>query len=182
VSPALNSPRGPVFITVTGKQEPYIPQLDAVKDKVRDDFVLAKATELSQKRAVEVAGTLKAAKDFAAAAKAAGLEAKDTELLAREATIPDIGVSADVDKVAFALPVNGVSDPITANNTTVIVRVVERDDVTSEELADAKEAFKRDLMNERRGSFFSSYMTKAKEKMKITINDEVLQRVVGQQQ
>ena len=52
--------------------------------------------------AASIAAALRSAKDFAAAAKAQGLEAKDTELLARESAIPDIGVAPEVDKAAFA--------------------------------------------------------------------------------
>ena len=58
------------------------------------------------------APSLKTAKDFAATAKKHSLEVKPTELLARGAAIPDIGMSEEVDAAAFSLPVNGVSDPI----------------------------------------------------------------------
>ena len=181
VSGALTSPRGPVFITVTGKKEPYVPALDEVKDKVREDAITERATALSRERATTVATALRAAKDFAAAAKTAGLEAKDTSLIAREAPIPDIGVNAEVDQVAFSLPVNGVSNPITTTNGTAIIRVAEREEVTPEGFAAAKDAFRRELENEKRGQFFSAYMTKAKEKMKISVNDDALKRVVGNQ-
>ena len=70
-----------------------------------------------------------------------------------------------MDKVGVCLPVNGVSDPITTSDGTVIVRVVERDEVTPEEFRKAKETFRAELLNERRGRFFSAYMTKAKEKI-----------------
>jgi peptidyl-prolyl cis-trans isomerase D len=179
VSAALNSPRGPVFITVTGQQDPYVPKLEEVKDKVREDAIRARATELSRQRAAEIAAKLRTAKNFAAAAKAEGLEAKDTELIAREAAIPDVGVSPEVDKAAFALPVGGVSEPIVTGSGTVILRVAERDDVTPEEVTGGRDAFRAQMLGERRGRFFSAYMTKAKEKMNIEINDEVLKRVVG---
>ena len=179
VSGALNSPRGPVFITVTGKQDPYVPKLEEVKDKVREDAIRARATELSRQRGAEIAAKLRTAKNFAAAAKAEGLEAKDTELIARESAIPDIGASPEVDKAAFALPVGGVSEPIVTGSGTVIVRVAERDDVTPEEVTSGKDAFRAQMLSERRGRFFSAYMTKAKAKMDIEINDEVLKRVVG---
>ena len=181
VSSALNSPRGPVFITVTGKQDPYVPKLEDVKDKVREDAIRARATELSRQRGAEIAAKLRSAKDFVAAAKAEGLEAKPTELIARESALPDVGVNPEVDKVAFALPVGGVSDPIVTGNGTVIVRVAERDEVTPEEVSAGKEAFRAQMLAERRGRFFSAYMTKAKQKMKIEIDDDVLRRVVGTQ-
>jgi peptidyl-prolyl cis-trans isomerase D len=179
VSEALQSPRGPVFITVTGKQDPYVPKLDEVKDKVREDAIRARATELSRQRAAEIAAALRQSKDFAAAAKAQGLEAKDTELIARAAALPDVGVSPEVDKAVFSLPVGSVSDPIVTGNGTVIVRVAERDEVTDDEYKAAHDAFRAELMSERQGRFFSAWMTKAKQRMTIEINDDVLRRVVG---
>jgi peptidyl-prolyl cis-trans isomerase D len=179
VSEALQSPRGPVFVTVTAKQESKVPALDDVKDKVREDAIRQKATELSRQRAAQIAAKLRSAKDFKAAAKAEGLEAKDTELIARESAIPDVGVSAEVDAVAFSLPVNGVSEPIVTTNGTAIVRVVERDEVTPDELKQGRDAFREQLLSERRNRFFSAYMTKAKQKMTIEVNDEVLRLVVG---
>ncbi len=180
VSAPIQSPRGTVFITVTGKRDPYVPMLDEVKDRVREDAIRVRATELSRQRAREIAAALKAAKDFAGAAKAQGLESKDTELVARSAALPDIGVSPEVDKVAFSLPAGGVSDPISTNDGTVIIRVAERDEVTPEELKQGKEAFREQLLNERRNLFYSAYMTKAKEKMNIQINNEVVTRVSTQ--
>jgi high-affinity K+ transport system ATPase subunit B len=153
--------------------------LDEVKDKVREDAIRQKATELSRQRAAQIAAKLRSAKDFKAAAKAEGLEAKDTELIARESAIPDVGVSAEVDAVAFSLPVNGVSEPIVTTNGTAIVRVVERDEVTPDELKQGRDAFREQLLSERRNRFFSAYMTKAKQKMTIEVNDEVLRLVVG---
>lgn len=181
VSGPLSSPRGPVFVTVTGKQAPYVPKLDEVKERVRQDVVNERATALATERARTLAATLKNAKDFTAAAKAAGTEAKETPLIAREAAIPEVGVSPEVDKVAFALPVGGVSDAIATKTGAVVVRVAERDEVTPEKLAAARSGFRRDLENEQRGQFFASYMSKAKQKMTITVNDEVVKRVLGNQ-
>jgi peptidyl-prolyl cis-trans isomerase D len=179
VSKALQSPRGPVYVTVTGKRDPYVPKLEEVKDKVREDVIRMKAAELSKARAGEIAATLRSAKDFAAAAKAQGLEAKDSQLIARGSPLPDIGVSPEVDKVAFSLPAEGVSDPIPTSTGTVIVKVAERQDVTPDALRQAKESFRTQLLNERRDLFFSSYMTKAKQGMKIQVNGDVARRVIG---
>jgi peptidyl-prolyl cis-trans isomerase D len=179
VSKALQSPRGPVYIAVTGTRDPYTPKLDEVKDRVRDDVIKMKAAELSRQRAGEIAATLRSAKDFAAAAKAQGLEAKESQLIARGSPLPDIGVSPEVDKIAFSLPSGGVSDPIPTANGTVIVRVAERQDVPPDAMRQAKETFRTQLLNERRDLFFSSYMTKAKQGMKIQVNTDVARRIVG---
>jgi peptidyl-prolyl cis-trans isomerase D len=179
VSDAISSPRGPVFIAVSGKLDPYVPKLDEVKDRVRDDLIQNRAAELSRQRASAIASALKSAGDFAAAAKTQGLEARDTELITRESALPDVGVSPEVDAVAFTLPVGGVSDPITTPEGTVVIRVAERDEVTADEFTVAKEAFRAELLAERRNQFFSAYMTKAKERMNIEIRSDVVRRVLG---
>ena len=179
VNGPITTPRGPVFIALAGTRDPYVPTLDQVKDRVREDVIRTRATELSRQRASQIAAALRSASDFAAAAKAQGFEAKDTQLIARGAPLPDVGVSAAVDKVAFSLPVGGVSEPITTNDATVIVRVAERDEVTPDELQNGRETFREQLLSERRGLFFSSYMAKAKERMRIEIRDDVVRRMLA---
>ena len=98
--------------------------------------------------------------------------------MTREAALPDIGVSTQVDKAAFALPVGGVSDPIVTDMGTVIVKVLERDDVTPDEFRQGREQFRTDLLNERRGRFFTSYMGKVKEKLNVEVKGDVVNRVV----
>ena len=178
-SAPIATARGPVFFAVSERKDPYVPMLDEVKDRVREDLTKSRATELSRQRATAIAAALKSSKDFAATAKAQGVEAKDTELVARGAALPDIGVSPEVDRVAFTLPVGSVSDPIQTTDGTVIVRVVQRDDVTPDELRQAQEAFRAELLNERRARFFSAYMGKAKEKMKVEIKSDVVRRVLA---
>ena len=182
VSEALASSRGPVFITVSAKREPYTPKLEEVKDRVREDLIRSRATELSRQRAAAIAAQLKSAPDFAAAAKAQGLESTESELVSRGSALPGVGVSPEVDKIAFALPKGAVSDPIQTPNATVIVRAADRDDVTPEEFRLARERFRAELVNERRSRFFASFMTKAKERLKIEVKADVMRRLLDAQQ
>ena len=179
VSAPIGSPRGPVFMTVTGKREARIPALDEVKDRVRTDAIRVRATDLSRQRATAIAASLRSAPNFAAAAKAQGFEAKDTELIARGTPLPDIGVSPDIEKAVFGLPAGSVSQPITTRDGTAIVRVVERDDVTPEELRLGREAFREQLLGERRNRFFTAYLAKAKERMDIEIRQDVVTRMLA---
>ena len=179
VSAPIGSPRGPVFVTVTQKREPRVPALDEAKDRVRADAIRVKAIEISRQRAAAIAASLRSAGNFGAAAKAQGFEAKDTDLIARGAPLPDIGVSPDVEKVVFGLPAGSVSEPITTRDATVIVRVLERDDVTPDELRLGKEAFREQLLNERRTRFFAAYMAKAKERMDIEVKQDVVTRMLA---
>ena len=48
-----------------------------------------------------------------------------------------------------------------------------------DEFRTAKETFRAELINERRNRFFSAYMSRAKERMAIEIDQDVVRRVVG---
>jgi hypothetical protein len=51
--------------------------------------------------------------------------------------------------------------------------------VTPEEWTSAKETFRTELLNDHRNRFFSAYMVKAKQKMKIDVNREALTRAAS---
>lgn len=179
VTPAMRVSTGWVFATVTGRQDAYIPKLDEVKTRVADDVKQDKAVEMAKQRAASIANELKSAKDFAAAAKRAGLEIKTTELVARGSAIPDLGISESIDNVAFALPQGGVSDAITTPTGTAVVRVVEKVNVTDVEIESGKDQLRDELVNARRDKFFGAYMQKAKQALKISTREDTLARVVG---
>jgi hypothetical protein len=61
----------------------------------------------------------------------------------------------------------------------VIVKVVQRDVITPEQVMSGIEAFRAELLNERRTQFFTAYMGKAKERMSVEINNEVVSRVTS---
>jgi peptidyl-prolyl cis-trans isomerase D len=179
VAGPVRTSRGFAFETLVSKQDPYVPKLDEVKARVKDEVIKQKARDLSRQKAADIAAKLKTAPDFEKAAKAAGVEAKTTELIARDAPIPDLGAAAAVEEAAFKLPVGAVSDPIPTDNGTAVVKVLEKKEVTPQELASATDKFRDELLADRRNRFFSTYMVKAKQKMKIDVNRETLQRVVG---
>ena len=179
VSGPLQSARGFVFETVVAIQPPSMPKLDDVKDRVRDEVIKQKARDLSRQKAAAVATKLKGAADFEKAAKAAGVDPKTTELITREAPIPDLGIAPEAMDAAFKLPVGAVSEPITTDNGTVVFKVLEKQEVTPIEWGANVERFREEQIADRRNRFFSAYMVKAKQGMKIELNREALQRALS---
>jgi peptidyl-prolyl cis-trans isomerase D len=178
VSDALRTPMGFAFITVTGRQDAYIPKLDEVKAKVREDVLKEKAVEKARTSATAIAANLKSG-DFDKAAKAAGLEVKTTDLIARGAPIGDIGVSPKLEDAAFALKEGAVSDPVVTENGAAVVKVVERKEATSEDVAKDKDTLRTELLNDRKQKFFAAYMTKARQRMNIRTNPQTIAQVTG---
>ncbi len=179
VAGPLRASRGFVFETLVAKQDPYVPKIDEVKERVHDEVIKQKARDASRQKAAEIAAKLRTASDFEKAAKAAGLDAKTTDLIARDTPIPDLGAAPAVEDAAFKLALGAVSEPITTDNGTAVIKVLEKKEVTPEEWTSSKDRFREELLNDRRNRFFSAYMVKAKQKMKIEVNRESLQRAIG---
>ena len=179
VAGPIGTSRGFVFETVVDRKDAYIPTLDEVKDQVRDAVVTEKAREFGQKKATELLTKLKNAPDFEKAVKAAGFTPEITELIAREAPIPGLGQAPQVLEAAFSLPQGAVSDPIGTPTGTAIIKVVEKQEVTPAEIAANKDRFREELLNDKKNRFFGAYMVKAKQKMRIEVYRQVLQRAIG---
>ncbi|HXH05786.1 MAG TPA: peptidyl-prolyl cis-trans isomerase [Vicinamibacterales bacterium] len=167
-SEPIRTAQGYVLLVVTGRQDSRVPKLEEVRAKVREALVTQQALERAKRRAAELLPALRS-RPFAEAAKAAGLEVRTTDLIARGSPLPDVGVSEAVDDAVFRLPAGAVSDPIVTGEHVVIARVVERRDVTAAELASGRAALAQQMVAERRERFFAAYMARARQRMDIRI-------------
>ena len=179
VAGPVTTPSGPAFITVIATQDPYIPPLDDVRDQVREDVIRKKSLTLAQQRAAEAAESLKSADDFVAAAEAADLTVGTSELVARGAALPQVGTSATVEAVAFAMEPGAVSDVIQAANSAAIVHVAEREDASAEDLESNRDSLRDELLFSRQNQFFNAYMENAKERIDINIDLTVLDQALN---
>jgi peptidyl-prolyl cis-trans isomerase D len=179
VSGPVRASRGEVFFVLAGREAAHLPKLDDVKERVRADVVKQKAAALAKQKATELAQTLQSAPDFDKAAKAAGFHTQTTELVARDSVLPTLGVSPAADKAAFSLPVGGVSGPIASESAYGVIKVLERQELKTDEFNAAKPTFRDEILNERRGRFFASYMERARQKIRIDVNQEAVQRAIS---
>ena len=175
----ISSPLGPAFVTVVGRQDPFIPPLDDVRAQVREDVIRRKALTLARERAAEAATRLQGTEDFAAAAREADLTVGSSELMSRGGAFPEVGVSDAVEALAFALPVGGVSDVVEAGRTAAIVHVVERQDVTAAEFESAREELRAELLQQKQDQFFQSYMNAAQETIELSVDQLALDEALG---
>ena len=168
----IQTPTGPAFVTITGIQDPYVPPLEEIETRLRDDVIRRKAFVAAQARAAEVVTLLEPTADdeFEPAAQEAGLDVNTSDLLTRGTAIPGVGLNAAVEAAAFALPVGETSAPILTGNTAVVLRVLERQEASDEGFETARETLRGQLISERQNQFFSAYMEKAKTKLLIDIN------------
>jgi peptidyl-prolyl cis-trans isomerase D len=179
VAGPIGTNRGFVFLTVIDRKDSYLPALDEVKEKVRDVVLTDKAREFGRKKAAELGAKVKSAPDFERAVKAGGFAAETTELITRDAPIPGLGQAPEVTEAAFSMAQGAVSDPITTPTGTAIIKVVEKQEATPTEIEANRDRFREELLNDKKNQFFSAFMVKAKQKMKIEVNRQAVQRLIG---
>jgi len=170
VAGPIPTPTGPAFATVTGIQAPYVPPLEEVETRVRDDVIRRKAFVLAQERADAVAAALQEADDFGAAAEAEELAVNESGLIARGAAVPGVGVNAQVEAVAFSLTPGETSEPVLTGNSAVIVHVHEREDADRADLLANREQLRSEMILERQNQFYTAYMENAKARIPISID------------
>jgi peptidyl-prolyl cis-trans isomerase D len=181
VSGMIATGQGFAFVALKEIAPSAMPQLADVKDKVRLRVVQIKAVARAADKAKEMAAGAKA--NFASAAKAAGVAVKTTEMIARGASLPEVGVSEAVDSVAFKLAKGDTAGPIEVGSSVVVIRVKDRQDIDPAARDAAREGLRGELGQQRRGTFFSAYMARVMEDLqknnRITYNEDVLTKVVG---
>jgi peptidyl-prolyl cis-trans isomerase D len=178
VSGELRTGTGYAWITVVEIKPSAVPKLDEVRDKVKDDVIRTKAVDVAKAKAATMAAAAK--NNFAAAAKAAGVDVKSTDFVTRTAALPEVGVSSVVDDAVFALKAGETTAPISTDNAVVVARVKERQDITPDEMAKARPNLRAELVNQRGSEFFGAYMNKAKDRLKVTVNDDALRVILGE--
>ena len=71
------------------------------------------------------------------------------------------------------------AQPIATDNGSAVIKVLEKKEVTADEWTSSKDRFREEMLTDRRNRFFTAYMGKAKQKMKIDVNREALQRAAS---
>ena len=180
VAGPIPTPSGPAFVTVADIQDPYIPELDEVRDQVREDVIRKKSLTLAQERAAAAAETLRAADDFVAAAEDAEWSVGSSDLVTRGSALPEVGPSAAVEAVAFAMAPGSVSDVVQAGDAVAVVHLVEREEASAADLAQSRNTLRDELTLQRQSRFFTAYMDNVKARLDITIDLSVLEQALGQ--
>ena len=179
MSEPLRTAQGFVFITVTGKQPSTLPVLDAVKERVRNDIIQKKAVDAAKAAANWPGADAEVGGELRGGGEDGGTRAEDDRADLARRRHPRRGREPGGRQGRVLARLRRVSDPIVTDTGAVIVKVVERTDVKPAELTTAKDGLKREMIAERQNRFFSSYMTKAKEKLRIETYPQTISRVLG---
>ncbi|MGB8953094.1 MAG: SurA N-terminal domain-containing protein [Candidatus Aminicenantales bacterium] len=90
-----------------------------------------------------------------------------------------VGENPTVDDLVFSLPFHQVSEPVEFENGYALFRVLERKEVTREDLEKDKDAQKDKLLETKKNKFLQSYLAKLREEKGVKIKYDVFLKVTS---
>lgn len=182
VGAPIRTDLGYVVLSVKDILPSHPATLAEVHDRVASDYRHEKAVTLAKDRAEELVKRAKSGENFAAAAKALGLEVKTSELLSRTSSIPDVG-SAKQFAAAFSLPVGQTGEPLPLGQNWAIYRIAQHDPVNLDDFDKQKAKIEEQVLQRKRQTayelFRAALKTRLQQEGQLQYNAENLKRLTN---
>jgi peptidyl-prolyl cis-trans isomerase D len=150
---------GFAIFQVTGIAPAHAPDFAAWKSQVADDYRSQQLPLLLNQKTQDLANKAKASNDLAKAAKEVGATLKTSELVGDTGQVPDFGQVGQVAPQLFDLSVGNISGPINAGRTGVVVKILDKQEPSADEIAKNLDKSRDDLLNQRRDEAFNVFLS-----------------------
>ncbi|HVW76306.1 MAG TPA: peptidyl-prolyl cis-trans isomerase [Alloacidobacterium sp.] len=145
-------------------QAAHAPSFDSYKSHVLDDFRDQQVPQLLARKTNELADKAKAENDLAKAAKEVGATVKSSDLVGRDAQVPDIGQLASTAPQLFDLNVGQISGAIQGQRTGAVAKLTQKQQPTVDEIGKNMESTRDSLLNQRRDEMFAVFVSNLTER------------------
>ncbi len=150
---------GYAVFQVEAIQAAHAPSFDQWKTHVADDYREQQLPQLLARKTNELAAKAKAEKDLAKAAKEVGAAVKTSELVGRDAQVPDLGQIAQAAPEAFSLQVGQISNAINTGRSGIVLQLSEKQEPSEADVQKNLAATREQLANQRREEMFAVFVT-----------------------
>ncbi len=177
------TPVGYVIYQVTEIQPPQTPTFEQVKTKVEDQFRDQRAQALLAQKIRELSDRAHADHDLDKAAKEVGATVKTSDLVDRTSQVPDLGAMTGQASIAFTLKTGEISGPIQGGPNGVVLKVVEVQEPSPEQVKQGWDKAKETLLQQKReeyeGLYVENLRTKLEKDGKIKINKKEMDHLAS---
>ncbi len=149
---------------------------EEVEKEVKEEFMVLRKKEKALEKMKKVKAELKKA-SLEGLAEKHGLEYNTAEEHKRGQYLSVIGENSKIDELAFSLPLKEGSEPVEFEEGYVLIKILDRKEVTQEDLEKDKETEKENLLESKKNKFFQSYMYKLREEKKVNIKYDVFLKI-----
>lgn len=144
---------------VNGIQSAHAPDFATYKSHILDDYRDQQLPQLLATKTNELANRAKSDNDLAKAAKELGATIKSSDLVGRDAQVPDIGALASVAPQLFSLNQGQLSGPINTGHTGVVVKLTDKQLPTDDDVTKNFDATRDALLEQRRDEMFQVFVS-----------------------
>ncbi|MCK4556150.1 MAG: peptidyl-prolyl cis-trans isomerase, partial [Candidatus Aminicenantes bacterium] len=176
ISTPISTYRGVGIAQLEKIELPKQAELEEVESEVKEEFTGIRKKELAAEKVRKIKEELKT-ENLERLAEKYGLEYKTVNEHERNQYLSIVGENLEIDQLAFSLPIEVSSDPIEFDGGYVLIKVLDRKEVTREDFEKDKEIEKQSLLEEKRSKFFLSYMTKLREEYRVEIKYDIFLKI-----
>ncbi|MBS1822297.1 MAG: peptidylprolyl isomerase [Acidobacteria bacterium] len=136
----------------------HAPSFADYKPHILDDYREQQIPLLLNTQLNKLADRAKVLNDLKKAAAEMNIPLKTSELVGREAQVPEIGAMSGPASVAFSLNKGGISNAINLGRTGIVLDVTDKQEPTAEDIAKNFEQTREQLLNDQREQLFQVYV------------------------
>ena len=134
------------------------PEFAAYRDHLLSDYREQQVPQLLSAQLNKLGDRAKALSDLRKAAAEMGVPVKTSELVGKEAQVPDVGAMSGPGAVAFSLPKGGISGPINGGRAGVVLSVLDKQEPTTDEIAKNFVQTREQLLSVQHDEIFKVYL------------------------
>jgi peptidyl-prolyl cis-trans isomerase D len=135
----------------------HAPDFASWKSHVLDEYRIQQAPALLNAQLIKLADRAKVLNDLPKAAAEMKLAVKTSDLVGRDAQLPDLGSMSGSASVLFSLPKGGISGPINEGPNGTVAQVVDKQEPTPEDLAKNLPETREKLLDQQRQEAFNLF-------------------------
>ena len=156
---AVSTGDGYAIYQVADVKPAHAPTFDDYKTHILEDFRDQQLPQLLAKKTAELADRAHADNDLAKAAKEVGATIKSSDLVGRDAQVPEIGALATAAPQLFDMNAGQISTAINTGHSGVVAKIVDKQQPTSDEIAKNFEQTREALLDQRRDEMFQVFVS-----------------------
>jgi len=176
VSSAVYAFSGTGIVELEKIEAPRPAAFEEVSQDVEKDVRAGKQKEITLRKIEEARPQLEG-KNWEEVGPKLGLEYKSVAEHKKEQYLGGIGESPEIDRLAFSLPLNQVSDPVEFATGYALVRVLERKEASREEFEKNRQTEMTNLLETKRNKFLQAYLDKVRGEKNVKVNYNLFMQI-----
>lgn len=144
--------------------------VDEVENQIASTLKQRKKVKVTSDRLAEVLGRIKTGESLEETAKFFNLKLQTPEPFARVGFVPNVGSRNAFVGAAFRLPVDSVSDIVTTDRGSYILKVLEKTPIDEEKFAEERATLYQQVLSQKRQEVIAAWFTDLRESAEIEDN------------